>query len=96
VRVLIAKVAAANPSARFRSGKNPIAYWAEHLFLLAMVALLVFVLSLTGFMPLSGHPGRSSSSSSASFRFWLSIRARIGRAASPPTRFRRTCCREYL
>jgi hypothetical protein len=53
VRALIAKVAAANPSARLRSGKNPIAYGAEHLFLLAMVALLVFVLSVTGFMPLS-------------------------------------------
>jgi hypothetical protein len=53
VRALIARVAAANPSARFRSGKNPVAYWAEHLFLLAMVALLVFVLSVTGFAPLS-------------------------------------------
>jgi hypothetical protein len=53
VRTLIAKVAAANPSARFRSGKNPITYWAEHLFLLAMVALLIFVLSITGTMPLS-------------------------------------------
>jgi hypothetical protein len=53
VRALIGKVAAANPSARFRSGKNPIVYWAEHLFLLAMVALLVFVLSVTGFAPLS-------------------------------------------
>jgi hypothetical protein len=53
VRALIARVAAANPSTRFRSGKNPIVYLAEHLFLLAMVALLVFVLSVTGFMPLS-------------------------------------------
>jgi hypothetical protein len=53
VRTLIAKVAAANPSARFRSGKNPITYWAEHFFLLAMVALLIFVLSITGTMPLS-------------------------------------------
>jgi hypothetical protein len=53
VHTLIAKVAAANPSARFRSGKNPITYWAEHFFLLAMVALLIFVLSITGTMPLS-------------------------------------------
>jgi hypothetical protein len=53
VRALIARVAAANPSARFRSGKNPVTYWMEHLFLLAMVVLLVFVLSMTGFAPLS-------------------------------------------
>jgi hypothetical protein len=53
VRALIAKVAAANPSTRFRSGKNPIVYSAEYLFLLAMVALLVYVLSMTGYMPLS-------------------------------------------
>ena len=49
VRALIVRIAAANPSARFRSGKNPVAYWAEHLFLLGMVAMLVFVLSITGF-----------------------------------------------
>jgi hypothetical protein len=53
VRALIARVAAANPSASFRSGKNPVTYWLEHIFLLAMVALLVFVLSVTGFAPLS-------------------------------------------
>jgi hypothetical protein len=49
VRALIARVAAANPSASFRSGKNPVTYWLEHLFLLAMVVVLVFVLSMTGF-----------------------------------------------
>ena len=49
VRALIARIAAANPSARFRSGENPVAYWADHLFLLAMVAMLVFLLSITGF-----------------------------------------------
>jgi hypothetical protein len=48
VRALISRVAAANPSARFRSGKSPVTYWLEHLFLLAMVVLLVFVLSMTG------------------------------------------------
>ena len=53
VRALIARVAAANPSARYRTGRNPVAYWAEHLFLIAMIALLVFVLSVTGFAPLS-------------------------------------------
>ena len=48
VRGLIARVAAENAAARFRSGKRPLVYWAEHLFLVAMVALLVFVLSVTG------------------------------------------------
>jgi hypothetical protein len=53
VRALIARVAAANPVAGFRSGSKPLAYWAEHLFLLAMVAFMVFALALTGFAPLS-------------------------------------------
>jgi hypothetical protein len=53
VRALITRVAAANPSAAFGSGRSPAAYWAEHLFLVVMVALLVFVLSVTGFAPLS-------------------------------------------
>jgi hypothetical protein len=53
VRALVARVATGNPSARFRTGRNPVAYWAEHLFLIAMVAFLVFVLSATGFGPLS-------------------------------------------
>ncbi len=48
VRALVAKAAAANPDSRFRSGKRPLVYWAEHAFLLAMVALLVFVLALVG------------------------------------------------
>jgi hypothetical protein len=48
VRELIARVAAANPSATFRAGKNPYLYVAEHLFLIAMAALLVFVLFLVG------------------------------------------------
>jgi hypothetical protein len=48
VRGLIARVAAANPACRFRSGKRPLVYWAEHVFLLAMVALLVSVLALVG------------------------------------------------
>jgi hypothetical protein len=53
MRSLIARVVAANPAASFRSGSKPLAYWAEHLFLLAMVAFMVFALSLTGFAPLS-------------------------------------------
>jgi hypothetical protein len=48
VRGLVARVAAANPACRFRSGKRPLVYWAEHAFLLAMFALLVFVLALVG------------------------------------------------
>jgi hypothetical protein len=53
VRALIARVATANPVARFRSGGTLAGYWAQHLFLLAMVALLVFVLSEVGVAPLS-------------------------------------------
>jgi hypothetical protein len=53
VQALIARVAAANPSASFRSGKNPVTYVLEHLFLFAMVVLLVLVLSMVGFAPLS-------------------------------------------
>ena len=53
VRALIARVAAANPAASFRSGRSLVAYWLEHAFLLAMVAFMVFALSLTGFAPLS-------------------------------------------
>jgi hypothetical protein len=48
VRGLVAQVAAANPKCRFRAGKSFIVYWAEHLFLLAMVALLVAVLIAIG------------------------------------------------
>jgi hypothetical protein len=53
VRALIARVAPANPAARFRSGGTLAGYWTQHLFLLAMVALLVFVLAAIGFAPLS-------------------------------------------
>jgi hypothetical protein len=48
VHGLIARVAAANPHCRFRAGKSPLVYWAEHLFLLAMFALLVIVLAAIG------------------------------------------------
>ena len=48
VRALIARVAAANPHCSFRAGKRPLVFWAEQLFLLAMAALLVFVLAALG------------------------------------------------
>lgn len=48
-RALIARVAGANPSASFRSGKNPVTYLIEHLFLFVMVVVLMFVLSMVGF-----------------------------------------------
>jgi hypothetical protein len=53
VRGLVAKVAAANPACRFRAGKHPAKYVAEHAFLLAMVALLIFVIALVGGVGLS-------------------------------------------
>jgi hypothetical protein len=48
VRELVARVARANPCCRFRAGKRPIVYWTEHIVLLALAALLVFVLALVG------------------------------------------------
>lgn len=53
VRALVARVADVNPSASFRRGKRPFAYWSELIFLTVMVAILVLVLSLVGFGPLS-------------------------------------------
>jgi hypothetical protein len=54
VRGLVAQVAAANPKCRFRAGKHAVTYVAEHVFLLAMIMLLVFVLGLVGGAGLSG------------------------------------------
>ena len=48
VRELVARVVRANPSCRFRARKRPIVYWTEHIVLLALAALLVFVLALVG------------------------------------------------
>ena len=48
VRGLVARVAEANPACRFRSGKGPFVYWAEHIFLLLMVLLIVLVVFLVG------------------------------------------------
>lgn len=45
VRALIARVAAANPSARFRAGAHPIRYWLAPIVLLIAMAVLVFMLS---------------------------------------------------
>lgn len=48
VRGLAGRAAVANPGCAFRAGKRPLAYWAEHAFLIAMAALLVWVLALVG------------------------------------------------
>jgi hypothetical protein len=48
VRELVARTAAANPRCAFRAGKRPLVYWAEHIFLLAMAAFLIWVLALVG------------------------------------------------
>jgi hypothetical protein len=53
VRGLIARVASANSRCRFRSGKTPLVYWGEHLFLLTMITLLVMVLFMIGGSDLS-------------------------------------------
>jgi hypothetical protein len=53
VRALVERVTAANPDCRFLSGKHPLVCWSEHAFLLAMVALLVFVLALVGAVAIS-------------------------------------------
>ena len=53
VRELIARTSAANPACRFRSGKRPFVYWAEHVLLLVMLLLLVLVLGLVGGVALS-------------------------------------------
>jgi len=47
VRELVARIAAVNPDCRFRSGKSPIVYLAEHLFLFTMFGFLVTVLIAT-------------------------------------------------
>ncbi len=48
IRALVAHVAQANPACRFRAGKRPLVYWAEHTFLLAMSTLAVFVVGVVG------------------------------------------------
>lgn len=50
VRGLVARVAEASPACRFWAGKSLFVYWAQHIFLLALLLLLVFVLGyLAGF-----------------------------------------------
>lgn len=51
VRELIGRIAAANPQARFRGGRHPAAYLAEHGFLLAMIVVLLLVLLEVGVLP---------------------------------------------
>jgi hypothetical protein len=45
VRALIARVAVANPSARFRAGVNPVRYWLAYIVLLVALAVLAVMLS---------------------------------------------------
>lgn len=45
VRALIARVAAANPSARFRAGVHPVQYWLAPIVLLIAMTALAFMLS---------------------------------------------------
>jgi hypothetical protein len=45
VRALIARVAAANPSARFRAGRHPVLYWVGSIVGLVAMVALVFMLS---------------------------------------------------
>jgi hypothetical protein len=44
VRGLVARVAAANPACEFRAGKHAPAYWGAHIFVLAMIVVLVYVI----------------------------------------------------
>jgi hypothetical protein len=55
VRGLVRRVAGASPRCRFRSGKRPFVYWAEHIVLLFLFALLVFVIAAFGGAGLSDH-----------------------------------------
>jgi len=48
IRALVTRTAQANPACRFRAGKRPLVYWAEHTFLLAMSTLAVFVVGALG------------------------------------------------
>jgi hypothetical protein len=54
VRALVGRVADACPNASFRSGKSVAAYWAEHVLLVAIVAILVMVLSAFGLSSIMG------------------------------------------
>src|SRR5262249_39181455 len=54
MRGLIARVALANPAARFFSGKKPLVYVLENAFLLAMFMLLALALALVGDFGWSG------------------------------------------
>lgn len=48
IRELIRRIAVVTPRCRFRAGKRPWVFFAEHLFLLAMLLLLVAVLAMVG------------------------------------------------
>ncbi|MBM3526968.1 MAG: hypothetical protein FJX62_02660 [Alphaproteobacteria bacterium] len=51
VRGLVARVAQASPHCRFRSGKTPVAYWLQHIVLLAALILLASALAVVGGLP---------------------------------------------
>jgi len=53
-RALIARVAAANPSAVFRAGKRPLAYWLQLIFLLLAFSALAYMIMLVGGAAFSG------------------------------------------
>jgi hypothetical protein len=44
VRELVMRVAAANPACTFWAGKSRLVYWTQHIFLLVLLLLMVFVL----------------------------------------------------
>jgi hypothetical protein len=54
VRALVARVAPAAPNCRFRAGKRPWAYWAQHAFLLTILIMLGLVLALFSGFSVSG------------------------------------------
>jgi hypothetical protein len=93
VRALIARVATANPVARFRSGGTLAGYWAQHLFLLAMVALLVFVLSEVGVAPLSESSWAKFAVIVGFVPLMIVYSRKNWRADLPPMRSRGMCCR---
>ena len=53
VRALVARIAQAAPACAFLAGKRPLAYWAEHIFLLSMLLLAALVIEAVAGVPLS-------------------------------------------
>jgi hypothetical protein len=57
VRELVRRIGQAAPDCRFRAGKRPWVFWAEHVFLLGMLLLLASVLAYVGDVSWSGLVG---------------------------------------